>query len=771
MIVAPPWACQTATERTTPMRRVLQCISLLAVAVVATVNASGRELFVSPVGDDANPATKARPFRTLEAARDALRRSKPAGGATVWLMAGRHHRTTTFELTRADSGVAGAPIVYRGVPGGRAVLAGGHRLDASKFRLVEDRQTTARLSPVARGKVLAASVPQGLGEVLFPGKGRYGMLSFNGQLLALARWPNRGYHHVRTVLDKGPTTRWLKPGEAPAPYSEAHPTGGKFTTRETWNHKAWAREFARTGDMLVEGYLHNDWYFQRERVGRIEAEAIQLLRHTRYGIVGDHIPGVPRRVRLVNVLYELDEPGEWYYDRPTRTLLLWPIAPMTAMTDLTVLGGPTLVSLESTEYVTVRDLTIENGGELAVRVRGGRGNVIGGCTIRSFLGRGVRIDGGRDNGIRGCDLCGLETAMSVTGGDRKTLTGCGNYAINCDIHRCRRRGYGAIGCSGVGIRFAHNLVHDMNGAVLFNSSNDFVMEYNEFYNMGWEMGDWNVAYCGAQWWTYGNVLRYNFVHHLMEMPGAYPVIAFRGDDGDAGTSVIGNVFYKTGRAAVAFHGAGNRIVGNVILGVPIAWSSWIGAKTEDEVRKAWDKLKAYDRGELRRGDKGDYLWRTEKVVGKEGWKREPWRTRYPLLAEVMATGNPWAQTLCEFRGNYAHIVRTPIYVHRGSPKDLPNNCRWEPPLPLDPQKACVDPASLNFAFRPGFKPAAGFARIPFERIGLRVSEFRRHVPSKDAYRRAVRKRYEGVRSTGGRYNPDTINRRYPLPVYLAGGKL
>ena len=70
--------------------------------------------------------------------------------------------------------------------------------------------------------------------------------------------------------------------------------------------------------MLVEGYLSNDWYFQRERVGRIEGDVIQLLRHTRYGI--DDKLGIPRRVRVVNVLYELDQPGEWYFDHADGTL-------------------------------------------------------------------------------------------------------------------------------------------------------------------------------------------------------------------------------------------------------------------------------------------------------------------------------------------------------------------------------------------------------------------------------------------------------------------
>jgi hypothetical protein len=40
-------------------------------------------------------------------------------------------------------------------------------------------------------------------------------------------------------------------------------------------------------------------------------------------------------------------------------------------------------------------------------------------------------------------------------------------------------------------------MHDTNGSVSLGNPNDTTIELSEFYNMGWETGDWNVAYCGA----------------------------------------------------------------------------------------------------------------------------------------------------------------------------------------------------------------------------------------------------------------------------------
>ena len=35
----------------------------------------------------------------------------------------------------------------------------------------------------------------------------------------------------------------------------------------------------------------------------------------------------------------------------------------------------------------------------------------------------------------------------------------------------------------------------------------------------------------------------------------------------------------------------------------------------------------YDSGKLRRGDKMDYVWRCEQVVGEAGWDHPPWSER------------------------------------------------------------------------------------------------------------------------------------------------
>jgi len=88
-------------------------------AIWLATAAQGATLHVAPGGADTNPGTKDKPLATLTGARDAIRRLKPAdgrpaGGITVELAAGTYPMAEPLTLTAADSGAAGAPIVYRG---------------------------------------------------------------------------------------------------------------------------------------------------------------------------------------------------------------------------------------------------------------------------------------------------------------------------------------------------------------------------------------------------------------------------------------------------------------------------------------------------------------------------------------------------------------------------------------------------------------------------------------------------------------------------------
>lgn len=95
--------------------------------------------------------------------------------------------------------------------------------------------------------------------------------------------------------------------------------------------------------------------------------------------------------------------------------------------------------------------------------------------------------------------------------------------------------------------------------------------------------------------------------------------------------------------------------------------------------------------------------------------------------------------------------------------DLPDECDYEMPWPID-LNAFVDVTSLDFRFKDGFRVHPEFRPIPFEKIGLVESDFRQKSPDKSVYRREVFERFKEDRSRS--YDPEVVNRRYPLPSYL-----
>ena len=147
-------------------------------------------LHVAPDGSDDNPGTAAKPFATLERARDQIRALKkagklPRGQVVVVVRGGTYELSRPLELTEDDSGTADSPIAYRAEEGKEVRLSGGRPVN--NWRPVTDKAILQRLDPAARGKVFQADL-KALGITNY-GSPRGGGLElfFNDQPMTLAR--------------------------------------------------------------------------------------------------------------------------------------------------------------------------------------------------------------------------------------------------------------------------------------------------------------------------------------------------------------------------------------------------------------------------------------------------------------------------------------------------------------------------------------------------------------------------------------------------------
>src|SRR5210317_2078312 len=104
---------------------------VLGVALVCvspfSVQAAQRVFVVSPSGNDSNPGTETKPFRTIAHARDrvAAINRKMSDDIVVSLRGGTYTLSSSVLFDANDSGTNGHKVVYRAFPGETPIVCGG----------------------------------------------------------------------------------------------------------------------------------------------------------------------------------------------------------------------------------------------------------------------------------------------------------------------------------------------------------------------------------------------------------------------------------------------------------------------------------------------------------------------------------------------------------------------------------------------------------------------------------------------------------------------
>lgn len=776
----------------------MSCDTFARCKLRQTSDGAETAIYVQPQGDDSQSGDQQAPKKTLRAAIKAVRGNGVP--TTIWVGEGVYPIESAITLSKADSRTAETPLTIRSIPNETVVLSAGGSIQNSAWQQLKKTDRLASVvDPAAGNKIMTADLSASPLKTRFQyrpdpnEREKYALLSWNGYVLQQAMWPNKGYASIAKVLAPGPKTRDLKATEKPATYSFEKPTGGSFTVQNPPELSRLQEEFELTGDMQIHGYLHNDWYFQTEAIGRVSAaeNKIQLVRYTRYGLDDQHIK-LARRFRIVNAVSQIDLPGEWCYDKEEEKLYLWPVEkPKPKSASVSVVGKNRIFEGKEIDHINIIGLKFQNFSQAAIRFSECNHILVAGCEFRAGQGTGCRLMNGTHNTIQSCDFHDLGGAAVLSGIDsnRRDLIQEHNKAINNHIWNCRGRGYGAFTVRGVGVYFAHNLMHHMNSGIVYGS-NDFIGEYNEFYDVGNEMGDWNVAYNGADLSLQNNVFRYNFFHHFMETPGAHPIAAVRADDGASGMKIHSNILMKTGRAGVMFNGPNCEIVGNFLLDIPLLlwtiqqpYDSKL-SNTQFLAQKREDKAKieaAVAQGTRKFDDKDNIVAKAEAVFGAQGWKtNKAWINKYPNFANHFDFHNfdqcPWNQSFSRVKDNYMDDVGKdfPFHFHGKRPssnssdakKFLPKTAEFLAPKKFDPSRVFVQPGQMDFTFKPNAKLVGEAKPFDFEKVGLVVDEYRTTVPDKQSYRTATKRKYRGISSDGGRQSHMGINDRFQLPSYL-----
>ncbi len=688
--------------------------TFLALILLGIGTPAQADFFVSPAGSDENPGTKGKPFATLERARDAVRALKAEGrlpkrGLTVWLRGGDYVRTKAFELTGTDSGTARAPIIWCAYRNEPARLLGGRRLTG--FTPVTDPAITARLAEQARKHVVQLDLRTlgitDFGEMKSRGFGRetqtaHCELFFAGRPMTLARWPNEG--------------AFEKIAGYPEASGQKDEHGGKRGQLEGGFLYAGdrPRQWRNLSELWVHGYWSWDWANSYEKVASLDRDQRLVKTSPPYGCYGFR---KDQRFYFLNVLEELDQPGEWFLDRKSGMLYFWPPKPLTSGEVLLSQLDQPFLKLTNVSRVTFRGLILEATRANAVEIHGGDRNRIVGCLIRNIGDSAVVINGGHDHGVTSCDIFDTgDGGVSLTGGDRQTLAPGGHFVENCHFQRQGRWSkcyVAAIYLSGVGQRATHNLIHDHPHCAILFWGNDHLIEFNEIHHIALETGDVGAIYTGRDYTFRGNKIRFNYIHETGGV--GMGSMAVYMDDCVSGTEVFGNVFYQCHWAMFIGGGRDHRVENNIFV------------DCDPAVRMDGRGL---DKSPVWRNMVDDTMRQRLAAV-----PLALYRERYPELKSLdQYYGPPGGPAITgdAFKGvpPEGNVVRRNIAVGKwlqtGWHAKLEFVEAHDNLVDADPEFVAAD--KQDFRLRrdsPAFK--LGFQSIPFEKIGLRKDTDRKRL--------------------------------------------
>ena len=426
------------------------------------------DFYVSPAGHDTAAGTITAPFATLARAQQAVRTLKttsglPTGGVNVYLRGGTYYIGSTFHLTSQDSGASGKPIVYQAYNSESVQIIGGASLDDSWFTLVTSSSAVySRVPTAARGHVMEADLwahgitnlgtMQPRGGFTFNNNKAPTELFFNGQAMQLGR--SEGWSTMATA------------------------SGATFTYSGTGGDK-----WATAEDPWFSGLWGTYWLNGVYGASKIAAATNTVTLET-YPDKGMRA-GMP--FYALNMLEEIDRPGEYYINRSTGKLYFWAPDAIDNSDKIYVSQMDNdLLWLDGTQYIRFEGVTIEAGRGGLVKISGGSNNSLLNCVLRNSGTFGAEISG-VNNGIDSSRIYDTgERAVDLSGGNRPTLTPGGNYVRNSDIYQWGRWvGTSKVGIeiSGVGQIVSHNDMHDAPDGAIWYFGNNHLIEYNDIYNV------------------------------------------------------------------------------------------------------------------------------------------------------------------------------------------------------------------------------------------------------------------------------------------------
>ena len=506
--------------------------------------ATDKNIYVAPNGSDATgDGTILKPYLTFTKAKTFANTAKTSStnGVTIWFRAGTYSMPTTISFTSSDAGSAGKPIIYRAYTNENVIFTGAKSVTPSKWIAYSGSAT--RLNPAVTASQIQECTLANLGMAvtgLMPDKindvnNAYYQFTnlpgiyWNGVRQKLARFPNDfpNYMEVKQVITGGDATI-AGVFQYKTATSELYDANmNKVSGREA----AWAA--ALSHGVFVKGYWRCNWQITTLKLTAIDLVA-KTMTVTPYVTLGNKyklpLGSGHEPYYVVNLLEEIDQPGEWCIDNQDGKMYFYPPTAITT-SNLSISDNKNpMFSMTSANYIQFIGIEIMDNLGNAFNLTNCNNIQINGCMIHDIEYDAVVINGGTNCGIMSSNLYDLGASGVLMGAAGSAASPSNHFVSNCHIYN-----FGVLNniyaasinlayknIALFGAKADHNLIHDCPHAGVLHGGSNNIFEYNDVSRTSKCSDDMGAFYCFTDSNANGgNTLRYNLMHNSLQGDGIY----------------------------------------------------------------------------------------------------------------------------------------------------------------------------------------------------------------------------------------------------------
>lgn len=358
-------------------------------------------------------------------------------------------------------------------------------------------------------------------------------LFYDGELMPIARYPEKGFMKIKKAVGKTPI------------YFKKKKNGtqeGMFIADDDA-----VKDWEDYEEIMLIGYWNADWATQRHMVKHIDRKTGVIEVSEPYHCMGYrdgecYTEEVGGRFYAINVKAAIKKPGDWCIDRKNGLLYIYPYdgqeyIDVSCADDMFYAKGHKNICIENVNVSQCRksavyfeDCSDVNISDMKIKNTGAWGILGENCMRMSVEKCAVSLTGGG--------------GIGVNGGSREKLIPSENVVKKCVIHdiaRWHKTYMAALDISGVGCTLSENYIYDVPHFGIVFAGNNHIIEKNEINNACYESNDAGAIYSGRNWTFRGNIIRYNYLHNLSGN-GGMGCIGLYFDDAMSSAEVYGNIF-------------------------------------------------------------------------------------------------------------------------------------------------------------------------------------------------------------------------------------